>query len=176
MTPHLNPLEDPAAVVASAHPSFFQRRLITPILDLLRMGATPEKLAWSLAVGLVIGVNPLLGSTTLVCLLVALVARLNMVASQIANHLVYPLEIALFFVFIRLGDLLFHTGHLPLEGHALIHEARVHPIETTRLLWSWEWHALLVWAAFAVLAIPLLATLFTPPLRRLHHRLHSQKK
>jgi len=175
LTPHSNPLNDPVASATEAHPSFFQRRLITPILDLLRMGATPEKLAWSLAAGLIIGINPLLGSTTLVCLLVALATRLNMVASQIANHLVYPLEIALFFVFIRVGDRIFHTGHLPLEGHALIHEARIHPIETTRMLWSWEWHALLVWAGFAAFAIPLLATLFTPPLRRLHHRLHKSQ-
>ncbi len=155
------------------HPSFFQRRLIAPLLELLRVGASPEKLAWSLAIGFVIGVNPLLGSTTVVCLLVAFAARLNMVASQIANHLVYPLEVALFLVFIKLGDLIFHTGKLPLEGHALFHAARHHPFATTRILWAWEWHALIVWAVFAAVAAPILATVFTPMLRRLHHRIHK---
>jgi uncharacterized protein (DUF2062 family) len=164
------PTEAPAVEATS----FFQRRLITPIVNLLRMGATPEKLAWSLAIGFVVGVNPLLGSTTLVCMVVALLARLNMVASQIANHLAYPLEIALFFVFVRIGDVFFHTGHLPIDGHTLYRAIRQHPIATTRVLWAWEWHALVVWLLFAAIVAPILATLFTPMLHRLHHRIRKE--
>ncbi len=143
------------------------RTILDPIVALLRVGATPEKLAWSLAVGIACGINPLLGSTTIVCLLVAAITRLNLVASQIANHLCYPLEVALFFVFIRIGDRLFHTGQLPLSRQALFHGLREHPIATTRELWSWEWHALIVWFLFALILTPVLATAFTPVLRRL---------
>ena len=157
-----------------AHPSFFQRRLITPLLDLLRVGCTPRKLAWSLAAGLVIGVNPLLGSTTLACLVIAFFLRLNLVASQIANHIVYPLQLALFFVFIRIGDAIFHSGKLPLEGHALLHAVRHHPWATTKLLWTWEWHALIVWVVFSAIAVPVLATLLNPVLHRLHTSLHHE--
>jgi uncharacterized protein (DUF2062 family) len=157
------------------HPSFFQRRLVEPILELLRVGCSPRKLAWSLAVGLVIGINPLLGSTTLVCLVIALILRLNLVASQIANHLVYPLQIALFLVFIKIGDVFFHTGRLPLEGHALFHAVRHHPWATTRLLWTWEWHALIVWVLFSAVAVPTLVAILTPALTRLLHRLHKDQ-
>ena len=38
------------------------------MMGLLRLGADPDTLAWSLALGVVVGVNPLLGSTTLVAL------------------------------------------------------------------------------------------------------------
>jgi uncharacterized protein (DUF2062 family) len=155
-----------------SHPSFFQRRIVTPLIDLLRVGCSPRKLAWSLAAGIVIGINPLLGSTTLVALFFAYLLRLNLVASQIANHLVYPLQLLLFLFFIKTGDLLFHTGRLPLEGHALFHAARVHPWATTRQLWTWEWHALIVWAVFAAILCPILAAIFTPILTRLHARLH----
>jgi uncharacterized protein (DUF2062 family) len=174
----VNPSSNPSPPIPFdyvPHPSFFQRRVVTPLLDLLRVGCSPRKLAWSLAVGFVIGINPLLGSTTLVALIAAGVLRLNLVASQIANHLVYPLELLLFAFFIKLGDKFFHTGRLPLEGHALFHAARVHPWATTRILWTWEWHALIVWAVLAAILCPILAALFTPILTRLHARLHHEQ-
>jgi len=72
-------------------------------MALLRKGADPDKLAWSLALGVVVGVNPLLGSTTLVALGLASVFRLNLVASQVGNHAMYPVELLLFPVFIKVG-------------------------------------------------------------------------
>lgn len=130
-------------------------------------------MAWSLAAGILIGINPLLGSSTVASLVFAFVLRLNLVASQIATHLVYPLQLALFILFIGAGDKVFRTGHLPLEGQALFHAVRVHPLATTRLLWTWEWHALLVWATFSAVAFPLLLAVLTPVLHRVHARLHT---
>ena len=139
-------------------------------MGLLRMGADPDKLAWSLALGLVVGVNPLLGSTTLVALGLASVFRLNLVASQVGNHAVYPLELLMFPVFIKVGSLVFRTASLPLAGHELWFAVKHHPWDTTRLLWSWEWHALVVWAAFAVVAVPGIALGSEPMLRRMSAR------
>jgi len=137
------------------------------VVGLLRMGADPDRLAWSLALGLVVGVNPLLGSTTLVALGLASLFRLNLVASQVGNHAVYPLEILLFPVFIKLGDVIFGTDKLPLQGHDLWYAAKHHPWHTTRLLWRWEWHALVVWAIFAAVAMPLIAMASEPVLRKM---------
>jgi uncharacterized protein (DUF2062 family) len=139
-------------------------------MGLLRMGADPDRLAWSLALGLVVGVNPLLGSTTLVALGLASLFRLNLVASQVGNHAVYPLEILLFPVFIKLGDVIFGTDKLPLQGHDLWYAAKHHPWHTTRLLWRWEWHALVVWAIFAAVAMPLIAMASEPVLRKMATR------
>jgi uncharacterized protein (DUF2062 family) len=146
---------------------WFYRRLMLPILALLRMGATPEKLAWSIAAGLVIGINPMLGTTTVLCLAIAFVFRLNVAASQLANHVVYPLEILLVVPFIRLGSRLFRTAPMPLTAGGLIHAARTAPLALTRQLWVWEWHALLLWAVLAVVATPPLALALTPLFRRL---------
>ena len=143
------------------------------MVGLLKMGADPDKLAWSLALGLVVGVNPLLGSTTVVALGVAAAFRLNLVASQVGNHAVYPLEIVLFPVFIKLGDVLFGTQKLPLAGQALWHAAKHHPLETTRLLWTWEWHALVVWAMFAAVAMPAIALGSEPVLRKMAERVRK---
>ena len=143
------------------------------MVGLLKMGADPDKLAWSLALGVVVGVNPLLGSTTLVVLGLAAVFRLNFVASQVGNHAMYPVEILLFPVFIKAGDMVFGTEKLPLEGHALWFAVKHHPWDTTRLLWSWEWHALVVWAVFAAVALPVIAMSSEPVLRKMAARVRG---
>jgi uncharacterized protein (DUF2062 family) len=154
--------------------NFLQRNVTRPVLQLLRIGATPERLAWSIAVGIVVGVNPLLGSTTVIALTLAPLLGLNLVASQLGNHLVYPLELLLFPVFIRMGCRVFGTAGLPLELHALLRAVKRHPWDTTRLLWSWEWHALVVWAAFAVVVTPVLQWVLCPVLRRMLDKLHHE--
>jgi uncharacterized protein (DUF2062 family) len=143
------------------------RRIALPILALLRRGATPQKLAWSLAAGLLIGCNPLLGSTTILCLAIAFVFRLNIAASQITNHLAYPLQIILVIPFIRLGSRIFHTAPMPLSAKDLLHAARVHPLDLARQLWLWESHALILWAVLATIAIPTIALCLIPLLKRL---------
>jgi len=151
--------------------TLLQRWVIRPVTGLLRRGAEPEKLAWSLALGAVVGVNPLIGSTTLLALALASVFRLNLVASQVGNHAMYPLEIALFPVFIKLGSLVFATRGLPLNGPALWTAVRQHPWDTTRVLWLWEWHALVVWAVFAMVAMPAIALALRPVLEKMQRRM-----
>lgn len=139
-------------------------------MGLLKKGADPDKLAWSLALGVVVGVNPLLGSTTVLALGLASVFRLNLVASQVGNHAVYPLELLLFPAFIKVGSLIFATKKIPLQGKALWDALKRHPWDTTHLLWSWEWHALVVWAAFAAVALPAIAMGIEPVLRKMARR------
>lgn len=154
--------------------NFLQHRVVAPVLQLLRMGATPERLAWSIAVGAAVGINPLLGSTTVLTLALASLFRLNLVASQLGNHLLYPLELLLFPVFIQLGILLFRTPRFPLGKEAVVKAVSLHPWQTTKLLWNWEWHALVVWAAFAVILTPLLQRLLLPVLERMLRRLQNE--
>lgn len=146
-----------------------------PILALLRMGASPRSLAWSIAIGLVVGVNPLLGSTTLVSLTIAVAFGLNVVASQLANHAAWPLEMVLVVPFIRLGARVFRTGPLPMSPHVFLLAARSTPMALIRQLWVWEWHALMVWAAIAVVATPAIALALTPLLQRIRTRVQRHE-
>jgi hypothetical protein len=166
---------NPNETQAFIHHNWAYRRIALPVLALLRMGASPEKLAWSIAVGLLIGINPILGSTTVFCLAVAFVLRLNIAASQLGNHIVYPLELILVIPFIRLGSRLFHTAPMPLSAGELLRAAREHPVALSRQLWLWEWHALIVWALFALIAVPCAALLLTPLLRRLLRRVERHQ-
>jgi hypothetical protein len=159
----------------TTHHSWIYRRAVLPILALLRMGASPRSLAWSIAVGLVIGVNPLLGSTTIISLAIALAFRLNVVASQVANHAAWLLELALVVPFIRLGARVFGTPPLPMSRHEFIQAARTAPMALTRQLWLWEWHALVVWGAIALVAMPAIALALTPVLERIDKRIQRHE-
>jgi len=139
------------------------------------MGASPEKLAWSIAVGLIIGINPVLGSTTILCLAAAFVFRLNVAASQLGNHVVYPLQLLLIIPFLRLGSRLFGTAPMPLSPKDLLRAARTTPIALSRELWRWEWHALVLWSILAAIAIPLLAFLLTQLLHKLLTRVEHHQ-
>jgi uncharacterized protein (DUF2062 family) len=151
------------------------RRGVLPILALLRMGATPRSLAWSIAAGVLIGINPVLGTTTLLCLAVTVGFRLNVIASQIANQAMFPLELALMVPFIRLGSRLFHTAALPLAPRLLLEEAHTAPLTLTRQIWMWEWHAFVLWAAIALVAAPPIALAITPLLERIHERVQRHQ-
>ena len=144
-----------------------RRRLVDPVIELLRMGASPERLAWSIAAGLLIGINPLFGSATVLCLLVAALFRLNVAASQLGNYLVYPLQLALVIPFLQLGSKAFHTAPLPLSHRALMAMGREHPVTLIRQIWLWEWHAVIVWSGIAIVLTPLIALALRPLLARI---------
>jgi uncharacterized protein (DUF2062 family) len=135
---------------------FARCNILHPLLRQLRDGVTPRRLAWSLALGIVIGINPSVGITTLLVVALAWVFGLNQIASQVGTHVVTPLHLLLFIPFINLGVHLFHTRRLPLDRRQLEHLSH-HPWFLVREIWQWEWHALVVWGLVAAVMMPLLA-------------------
>ena len=135
---------------------FIRCSILRPLPRQLRGGVTPRRLAWSLALGVVIGINPTVGVTTALVVMFAWVFGLNQVASQIGAHAVTPLHLLLFIPFIELGVHLFHTRRLPLNRRQIEHLSH-HPWRLIREIWQWEWHALIVWGLVAAILMPLLA-------------------
>jgi hypothetical protein len=78
---------------------------------------TPEQAALILSIGLVLGVFPILGCPTVLCLLAALGLRLNFAALQLLNNLSSPLQLAILVPLTRAGALLC-GGALPAAGPA----------------------------------------------------------
>jgi uncharacterized protein (DUF2062 family) len=103
---------------------FFRRRVWQPVLDQLKQGITPNRIAWSVAVGLVLGVVPVLGIATGLCAVAAWGLRLNQPVVQIVNYLAYPLQIVLLLPFYRLGASLLGREPLSLSLGALTERYR----------------------------------------------------
>ncbi len=133
-----------------------KNRLIAPFIELLRQGMSPEKIALTIALGIMLGVTPVLGSTTLLCTLAAITLRLNLPAIQLVNAVVYPLQIILLIPFFKLGAFLFRTNAaaISLKGiEAMIHAGIWHAIGS---LWILTIHALVVWAGLGAIMTALL--------------------
>lgn len=145
---------------------FFYRRLALPILDLLRQGVAPERLAFSLALGVVLAVFPALGWTTALCALAALIFRLNLPAIQLINYSMYPVQIALLLPFFRLGERVFRASHLPVSIAGIYRMAHANLWGAIRFLWSTTWHAIVVWAVLAPLFTALIYLVLVPVFRR----------
>jgi len=145
---------------------FFRRRIARPILELLRQGVTPEKMALSLALGMAIGVFPALGTTTALCALVAFIWRLNLPAIQIVNYSVYPVQLALIIPFFRAGEILFGAPHLPLSARQIVGMVRASLWGSIRFLWTTTWHAMIAWCLAAPVFVALAYVLLVPILRR----------
>ena len=135
---------------------FCRCKILRPLLRQLRGGVTPRRLAWSLALGIVLGINPSVGITTILVVLLAWIFGLDQVASQVGVHTASPLHLLLFLPFIQLGVKLFHTHRLPMTRRQLEHLSH-HPWRLFHAIWQWEWHALIVWGVVAAVTMPLLA-------------------
>jgi uncharacterized protein (DUF2062 family) len=151
---------------------FLTRKLIRPLLELLRQGVTPEKLSLSIALGAVFGMLPIIGWNTALCALIALIWRLNLPAIQMVNYFVYPLQIALLLPFFRLGEKLFRAPHLPLSVTQILAMVRANFWSAIQLLWTTTWHALVVWALIAPFVAAVLYLLLLPALRRVLKKTH----
>ncbi len=147
--------------MASVSNRFFADRL----MPLFRQGLSPEKLALAVALGAALSCFPVLGTTTILCTIVALVFRLNLPAIQIGNFLALPLQLALFIPFLRLGERITGAPRLLLSPEQLLSMARTSPNETMQLLLAGQWHAILGWLLIAP-GLTLLLTLFLRPALR----------
>ncbi len=148
-----------------------RRKLVEPFLDLLRQGITPEKVALTIALGLVLGVTPVIGSTTLLCTLAAIALRLNLPAIQLINGVVYPLQLVLIIPFLRAGAWLFGDHRLPAitvsRLFAMIRGDLWHAILT---LWTATVHALVAWLAVSALCATAIYGLLVPLFKRVWRR------
>jgi len=99
----------------------FTRQKITNLLvKALSQGMTPRKLAVTCALGVVLGIFPIFGTTTLICLGVAILFRLNIPILQVVNYLVAPLQLLLIIPFIKTGTYLFRLNAFPYTADELL--------------------------------------------------------
>jgi uncharacterized protein (DUF2062 family) len=83
------------------------------LYEALRQGLTPHKLSMTCAMGVVIGIFPVFGITTILCFGVALAFRLNIPVIQLVNYLVAPLQLLFIIPFIKIGTILFRLNPFP---------------------------------------------------------------
>jgi uncharacterized protein (DUF2062 family) len=144
-----------------------------PIVSLLAQGLTPERLALALAAGLVLGLFPIVGATTLLCLAAGFAFRLNHVALQLANHLAYPLQLPLILAFVRLGEWLLGAPRVSFDPLTLVRHFQRDTVGFLREFGLTGLHGILGWLLIAPVLLVAAFIALRPLLRRLAVALRS---
>ena len=146
---------------------WLRRRVVSPFIDLLKQGITPEKIALSVALGVTIGVFPVLGSTTILCGIAAWALKLNIPAMQLVNYLVYPLQLALLIPFLQWGNKLFGSGQVNLTLVQVFDLIRGDFWRALGVLGVATLHGIILWMIVSPVAAAGIYFLLTPVLKRM---------
>ncbi|MBZ5607758.1 MAG: DUF2062 domain-containing protein [Acidobacteriia bacterium] len=151
------------------------RKIVQPIVDLLRQGITPEKIALSIALGAVLGIFPVLGSTTLLCAAAAVVLRLNLPAIQLVNYFIYPVQLILFLPFLQAGSRVAGRAPIALSLTDVFGMLKSAPWSLIKMLWIASLGAMAIWLVVSPLLAAAIYFALTPVLRRLGRRIASAR-
>lgn len=139
-----------------------QAKVVTPMINILKSGATPEGIALSLALGITGGMFPVPATTTVVCVLFAYLFQLNLAAVQLTNLLMTPINLATFMTFIRYGEALFGAEPVPLS----LEPFQTDPLGALATFWISLCYGIVAWAIFTPPATFIAYQALKPVLRK----------
>ena len=154
-------------------------KILKLIKTLLQEGMSLRRISVCIALGVVLGIFPVLGATTLLCTIAAFVFRLNFPAIQVVNYLVYPLQILLLAPFCGAGSWLFNGRSLPLFEENIIEVLKKDFWGSMADLWDVTLYAVFAWLIISPFLILLLYILLKPVIQRLafsEGKTHSIRK
>jgi len=142
-------------------------KILNLVKSMLKEGMSLRKISLCIAVGIVLGIFPVLGTSTLLCTVAALALRLNLPAIQIVNYMVYPLQLVLLAPFYGTGSWLFKQQDWPLIGTDLIGLQQNDFWGSMAGLWDLTLYAILTWLVISPLIFLLLYSASKPVIRAL---------
>jgi uncharacterized protein (DUF2062 family) len=129
--------------------SFWQRRVRDPIVAQLTQGITPEKIALTLAVGSAVALFPILGTTTLLCFVVAFVLKLNQPITQLINQACWPIHVPAIYLCVRVGEKIFGVHAVRFSIRQMNHLFWNEPARFLHDFGATALHAVVAWAVIA---------------------------
>jgi uncharacterized protein (DUF2062 family) len=95
------------------------RRIVQKAKGFLSQGLQPRELAASIAIGVLIGVFPIYGTTTFVLVFLAWRLSLNLPLMLFVSYLLTPMQLLLIIPLMRVGEWIFGFPYLELDLNAL---------------------------------------------------------
>lgn len=145
--------------------NFWQRRVRDPIVAQLTQGITPEKIALTVAVGSAVALFPILGTTTLLCFLVALILKLNQPITQLINQALWPVHVPAIFLCVRLGERVFGVHHVRFSIRVMNEMLWNQPKQFFHTFGSTALYAIVGWAILAPFYIAIVYWVGLPIMR-----------
>ena len=152
---------------APAPKSFWQRRVVGLLVAQLKQGITPEKIALTIALGLTLGIFPIMGTTTVLCAIVGIWLKLNQPIIQVVNYVIYPVQISLILVFVRMGEWMTRAERVPFSIPELMRKFQASPAKFMQEFGVTGLHAIIGWLAVAPALIVVIYYGLRTPMRKL---------
>ncbi len=142
-------------------------KLLNLIKTLLSEGMSFKRISLCIALGVALGIFPVLGTTTVLCTIAAFSLRLNIAAIQVVNYVVYPLQIILLAPFYSAGNWLFGNENWALIGENLTEMLTTDFWGNVSRIWDMTLYAVLIWLIVSPFLVLLLYNLLKPVIRGL---------
>lgn len=151
--------------------------MMDPIIAQITQGVTPDRIAFTLAVGSGISMFPFLGFTSLLNLGVGLRLRLNQPILQTLNQLLGPLHLIMIILYVRVGEAIWGAERIPFSIPVLLDTLHHQPISEFLHRFGWaSIHALTAWVISLPLIILPLNFILRPILRKLAEPLRTRSR
>lgn len=162
---------------AGKRQSLWKRWVVGPIVRQLTQGISPHKISQAAAAGLTLGIFPIIGSTTLLTLLVGIPLKLNQPVLQAFKSLAIPLQWATVLGFYRLGEMLYGAPHVSLSIPRMMERFFAEPGPFFRDYGMTAVYGITVWCIgapfFALVIYYLMMPIVTSMAKALQNRRHA---
>jgi uncharacterized protein (DUF2062 family) len=142
-------------------------KILNLISRLLKEGMSCKRISICIALGVLLGIFPVLGTTTLLCAIAAFVFRLNLPLIQLVNYAVYPLQLALLAVFYSTGSRLFAGRPFAYSGGEIVELLQNDLWGSIAAIWDLTLYAVFVWTLSGPFIFLLLYGILKPVTRKL---------
>lgn len=149
-------------------PGFWRRRIVDPIVALLRQGTSPEALARTMAVGTTCALFPFLGTTSALNLVMGWLLKMNQPILQTLNQLLGPVQLVMILVYVRIGESIWQDSVHRFSVTEMIEAFR--DVSFSEFLSQFGWAGIHAFTAWALTAPVFLVAVYFP-LRPLMHKL-----
>lgn len=136
---------------------WIKRKVLVPIRVALKNGISQKRLAVSLSLGIIVGLIPFYGLTTLLVGLLAVALRLDFVIMQVVHYIVHPIQLALLIPFFKAGNFLFARSDIDFSVREYISYFKSDFWLAFADFWKLNLSAIVVWM---VISIPLFYLLY----------------
>ena len=132
---------------------FWRERAVGLVVGELKQGITPEKISLTIALGITLGIFPILGATTLLCFIAGICFKLNQPVIQIVNYLVSALQLLMILAFVRIGEFIMRAPAVHFSITEMLQKFRRSPVQFFQEFGLTGLHGIIGW----MLAAPILA-------------------
>jgi len=128
----------------------FKNKVTSPLLYHLRKGMSVEKMSLTLALGICLGIIPILGVSTWILVILALIFKLNIPAIQLVNYTISIFKYILFVPFLKLGQKIFFPNESSIKLNHILADYQADFFGTMKTFWHMNLGAVIIWALIAI--------------------------